>query len=92
MFLVYPVAVVLPSIPTTAGKHLYSMLMGIALVQWIYGPDWIHSFISSFVTYLICVLLPKKYIASTAFVWVMSYMVGKCSVNDIRVDSYDSSI
>jgi undecaprenyl pyrophosphate phosphatase UppP len=77
IFLVYPFAALLPSVPTVTGKHLYSMIMGVALMQWIYGPDWIHSFISSFVTYLICIILPKKYIAKIAFFWVMGYMVGE---------------
>lgn len=45
-------------------------------MQWIYGTDWIHSFVSSAVTYLICALAPRKYAHILVFVWAMGYMTG----------------
>ncbi len=50
------------------------MTGGIILMQWIFGADWIHSFISSLITYLICLLAPRKYCHYIVFVWAMSYM------------------
>jgi len=64
------------ALPSKELKHLFSLLVGLALVQWIFGPDWIHSLLSSAVTYLICALAPKKYIHVLVFVWVMGYMTG----------------
>ena len=43
-------------------------------MQWIYGADWIHSFITSVVTYFLCLIVPKKHIHTAIFVWAMSYM------------------
>lgn len=44
------------------------------MLQFVFGPSWIHIFISSLVTYFICALAPKKYLTSIAFLWVMGYM------------------
>lgn len=74
LFLVYPFAFLLRKIPGTNAKHLLSMLGGISLVQWVFAEDWIHSFISSLGTYIICMLVPGKSKASIAFVFVMGYM------------------
>lgn len=74
LFLVYPLAAILRLLPDTNLKHLMSLIGGVLLTQWVFGPDWVHSFISSFVTYLICLVVPRKYIGSTAFIWVMGYM------------------
>ena len=50
------------------------MIGGIILLQWIYGPDWIHSIICSLTTYIICLLSPARYQSSIVFIWVMGYM------------------
>jgi D-alanyl-lipoteichoic acid acyltransferase DltB (MBOAT superfamily) len=74
LFLAFPLAAILRFIPNKNLKHLYSMLGGIFLAQWIFGPDWIHTFISSTVTYIICLIAPKKQQHLIAFVFVMGYM------------------
>lgn len=76
LFLVYPLSALLFAIPNKQLKHLFNFLIGVAIVQWIYGPDWIHSFLSSFVTYIICAIAPKKYQHYIVFLWVMGYMTG----------------
>lgn len=43
LFLVYPLAAILYAIPNKNLKHAFSFLTGFFLMQWIYGPDWIHS-------------------------------------------------
>jgi hypothetical protein len=55
-------------------KHLYSMTVGILLMQWIFGSDWIHSFISSLVTYILCLIFPRKYLGVGVFIWAMTFM------------------
>lgn len=45
-------------------------------MQWIYGADWIHSFIVSGVTYLVCALGPRKHQHKIVFLWAMGYMTG----------------
>mmetsp|Transcript_34143 Transcript_34143/g.32569 ORF Transcript_34143/g.32569 Transcript_34143/m.32569 type:complete len:522 (+) Transcript_34143:207-1772(+) len=76
LFLAYPFAIVLRALPNKHIKHLFSFLGGLFLVQWVFGPEWIHSIVSSGVTYLICALAPRKYAAILVFVWAMSYMTG----------------
>lgn len=61
-------------IPSPNLKHLYSMGVGILLMQWIFADDWIHSFISSLVTYLLCLIFPRKYLGVTVFIWAMTFM------------------
>jgi hypothetical protein len=75
MFAVYPFSIVLYNIPNKHAKHMFSFVVGFALVQWIFGPDWIHSFITAMGTYLICALLPAKLQAKVTFFFVMGYMV-----------------
>jgi len=74
LFAVYPFSAVLYHLPNKNAKHFFSMIVGLFLVQWIFGPDWIHTFISSVVTYLLCIILPKKYQPVIVFIWVMGYM------------------
>eukprot|EP01032_Pedospumella_encystans_P024458 gene24458-27664_t len=76
MFAVYPFSIVLYNLPGKTAKHLFSFLVGFALVQWIFGPDWIHTFITGLGTYLICALLPSKIQGTVGFYFVMGYMVG----------------
>jgi hypothetical protein len=75
LFLVYPFAAMLRAIPSAPLKNLFSMLGGLFLVQWIFGADWIHSFVSSAVTYVLCAILPKRQVATVVFIWVMGYML-----------------
>mmetsp|Transcript_4371 Transcript_4371/g.3922 ORF Transcript_4371/g.3922 Transcript_4371/m.3922 type:complete len:526 (-) Transcript_4371:58-1635(-) len=74
LFLVYPFAAVLRTIPNPSLKHLFSLAGGLFLVQWVFGADWIHSFVSSFVTYLLCLIVPGKTVTRLVFIWVMGYM------------------
>jgi MBOAT, membrane-bound O-acyltransferase family len=74
MFLVYPLAALLRALPNASSKHVFSLVVGVAMVQWVFEGDWIHTFASSAGTYLICALAPKKMTGPLAFVWVMFYM------------------
>jgi hypothetical protein len=72
LFLVYPFSYVLYKLPNANMKHMFSFAVGFFLVQWIYGPDWIHSFVSSLGIYLIAMLFPRR--PKLAFAWAMGYM------------------
>ena len=71
LFLSYPLAAVMRLLPDKNLRHLYSLLGGVFLAQWIFEADWIHTFLSSTGTYLICALAPQKYQHLIAFVFVM---------------------
>ena len=70
----YPLAAIMRALPGVNTKHAFSLMVGVASVQWIFEGDWIHSFVSSSGTYLICLAAPRKYLAVIAFAWVMFYM------------------
>ena len=74
LFAVFPLAGIIRLLPSTSLKHLYSLLLGLFLVQWIFGADWGHFFVSSAVTYILCIVVPKKYVHIVVFVWAMGYM------------------
>ncbi|KAJ1409386.1 MBOAT, membrane-bound O-acyltransferase family-domain-containing protein, partial [Ochromonadaceae sp. CCMP2298] len=67
---------VLYALPGTQLKHAFSAVTGLCLVQWIFGPDWIHSFVTAVITYLLCLVLPRKSVGTVAFYFVMAYMTG----------------
>lgn len=74
LFMVYPAAALLRQVSNPTMKHLFSFAGGLFLMQWVYGADWIHSFITSAVTYLLCLIVPRKYVHLVVFVWAMGYM------------------
>lgn len=74
LFLTYPMAVILRTLPGTTTKHIFSIFVGVFLLQWVFEEDWIHSFLSSIVTYLICAFAPMKSVGPMAFVWAIGYM------------------
>ncbi len=74
LVMAYPFSLIFRLISTRGTKNLFSFVFGVLFLQWIYGPDWIHSFISIFVNYLICILAPRKYCGQLCMIWAMSYM------------------
>jgi len=63
----------LPNSPTL--KHLVSIFASIALSTFTLGKwSWVHSFISSTVTYLIIRVIPHGTAHKVAFVWVLGYL------------------
>jgi hypothetical protein len=76
MFLAYPLAGILSLLPGAHLKHLFSLLVGLWYAQEIFGGQWIHSFASALVSYLIVVLAPRKHIASLVSVegWVRPHV------------------
>ena len=74
-FLIYPMAALFPLIGSTKVKHMYSAFGGFFLMQWIFGEMWIHSFLSSTVTYLICLAYPNpKQIPAIVFYFTMAHV------------------
>lgn len=58
---VYPLAIVVRKLPNVAAKHWLHICAGISIAQFVYGSGWLHSFVSSLLTYaLVCVLPPQR--------------------------------
>jgi len=82
MFLIaYPFSFVLRLIPFKNLKHLVSAAGGFFLLQWLFQEDWIHAFVTSIVTYLICLIIPSKWCAVTTFLFSMTYLTISHIVN-----------
>lgn len=74
LFLAYPMAAILRALPNKHLKHLFSMAGGIFMMQWIFGPDWIHAIVTAAATYLLCLIAPGKLKPTSVFLFVMGYM------------------
>ncbi|KDO21008.1 hypothetical protein SPRG_13936 [Saprolegnia parasitica CBS 223.65] len=74
LFAVYPLALLFQLLPTATLKHLYSLGVGVSLAQFVFGSQWVHSFLMSFLTYLLVWLAPAKFAPSIVFLFNMTYM------------------
>lgn len=74
MFLAYPLSGILNVLPSANAKHAFSLLVGLWYAQEIFGNQWVHSFLSAAVSYLIVCFGPRKHIATLVFLFTMTYM------------------
>eukprot|EP00640_Fibrocapsa_japonica_P001956 CAMPEP_0113937852 /NCGR_PEP_ID=MMETSP1339-20121228/4363_1 /TAXON_ID=94617 /ORGANISM="Fibrocapsa japonica" /LENGTH=540 /DNA_ID=CAMNT_0000940759 /DNA_START=158 /DNA_END=1780 /DNA_ORIENTATION=- /assembly_acc=CAM_ASM_000762 len=75
MFLAYPIALIVSRIPSASIKHAAFGTVGVIMMQWTFGSQWIHSFLSSAITYLLVALWPhRKSMPIVAFTFVLTYM------------------
>ncbi|KAH7484302.1 hypothetical protein KRP22_005475 [Phytophthora ramorum] len=57
----YPLAFVVRKLPSVSAKHWLHICAGVSIAQFVYGVGWLHSLLSSLLTYaLVCVLPPKR--------------------------------
>ena len=57
-------------------KHLFNILFGMTIGYLLLGTDgFLHTFISSLVTYAICSLVPPKRAATIVWIWALGYML-----------------
>ncbi|CAI5733884.1 unnamed protein product [Peronospora destructor] len=74
LFAAYPLAVVYKLLPSASLKHMMDVAVGLSMAQFVLGSGWVHSFISSFVTYLLVKFEPPKHAPSIVFLFNMLYM------------------
>ncbi|CAM9814250.1 unnamed protein product, partial [Ectocarpus sp. 12 AP-2014] len=70
----YPLAAVFVRLPNAAAKHLFSTLLGVWIMQFVFYGQWIHSFISSAATYLMVLTLPNRHMPHVVFAFVLGYI------------------
>jgi len=74
MFLCYPLGIIMAMLPYGKVKHLFSFLLGAFLIQFTIGTQWIHHMITVVISYLLLLILPRKY-SKTIIPWfIMLYM------------------
>lgn len=74
LFAAYPLAVVYKLLPAAPLKHVFDIVVGILLAQFVLGSGWVHSFISSAITYFLVKFGPAKYAPYIVFIFNMTYM------------------
>uniref|UniRef100_A0AAV1TL02 Lysophospholipid acyltransferase n=1 Tax=Peronospora matthiolae TaxID=2874970 RepID=A0AAV1TL02_9STRA len=74
LFAAYPLAVVYKLLPGASLKHVMDVVVGISMAQFVLGSGWIHSFISSLITFLLVKFGPPKHAPVLVFVFNMLYM------------------
>ena len=56
----YPLAAVFARLPNATAKHVFSTCLGVWMMQFVFYGQWIHSFLSAAVTYLMVLGLPNR--------------------------------
>ncbi|GLD95209.1 hypothetical protein PINS_up003851 [Pythium insidiosum] len=74
LFAAYPFAVIYRLLPSPSLKHLFDILVGGALAHFVLGSGWVHSFISSLITYLLVCFAPARFAPHIVFLFNMTYM------------------
>lgn len=74
LFAIYPLAFFFSQLTSPTMKHLYSILWGLAIAQFVLGSGWVHSFITSLISYLLVKFGPGKFAPQLVFAFNMIYM------------------
>lgn len=75
LFLCYPLAIIMASLPYGRVRHLFSFLLGAFLLQFTVGVQWIHHLITSLVVYAMFLVLPRKTTTIAVPAFAMLYLV-----------------
>ena len=60
MFMCYPLGIIMASLPYGKAKHFFSFFLGVFLLQFTIGKQWIHHLISSMLAYIMFLVIPAK--------------------------------
>jgi hypothetical protein len=72
--LAYPLALVFSKLPKGNARHSFAGFFGLFLLQFIWGAQWIHSFLALAVSYLLCAALPGKHAPYAVMAFNMVYV------------------
>jgi apolipoprotein N-acyltransferase len=67
----YPLAMIYRTLPTASTKHLFDVIVGILIAQFVFSTQWIHSFLCAFITYFLVKFGPAKYAPQISFAFNM---------------------
>jgi lysophospholipid acyltransferase len=75
LFATYPLSIVWRKLPSTTLKHVYGIVVGLALLVFCLGPiAWCHSMITSLVTYAAVKILRPAMALRFVFIFAFVYM------------------
>ena len=75
LFLCFPLAMIMTSLPYGMIRHLFSFLLGAFLLQFTVGVQWIHQLITSLIVYGMFLVLPRKVNTIAVPAFAMLYLV-----------------
>ena len=75
LFLCFPLAMIMTSLPYGMIRHLFSFLLGAFLLQFTLGVQWIHQLITSLIVYGMLLVLPRKFNTIAVPAIAMFYLV-----------------
>lgn len=76
IFLAIPLGVVHAYLPSGRCRHLYNLLIGVAVAQFLFAEAWINVGIVALLTRIVLAIVPRKMTGIVSFVLVMAFMVG----------------
>jgi len=74
MLLCYPLGLIMLMLPSGKVKHAFSFILGVFLLQFTIGKQWVHHLLTSLVVYVMLLLLPPKVSKTAVPVFTMLYM------------------
>ncbi|KAG1704361.1 hypothetical protein DVH05_006369 [Phytophthora capsici] len=81
----YPLAIAVRKLPSITAKHWLHICTGVSIAQFVYGAGWLHSLLSSLLTYALVCLLPPKRAPLVVFLANMTY-VAALHIHRMRVN------
>ncbi|CAH0482719.1 unnamed protein product [Peronospora belbahrii] len=82
---VYPLAILVRKLPSITMKHWLHICVGISIAQFVYGAGWLHSLLSSLLTYAMVYVLPPERAPVMVFLANMTY-VAALHIHRMRVN------
>ncbi|GMF46478.1 unnamed protein product [Phytophthora fragariaefolia] len=74
LFAAYPLALVYKLLPSASLKHVMDVAVGVSVAQFVLGSGWVHSFVSSLLTYALVKFGPARHAPTLVFLFNMLYM------------------
>lgn len=74
LFLCYPLGIILNSMPFGLPRHFFSFFLGVFLLQFTIGVQWIHQMVTVLVVYAMFCVVPRNKIQLVVPAFVMLYM------------------
>lgn len=75
MFLCYPLGLIMACLPYGQIRHLFSFLLGVFLIQFTIGKQWVHHMITSLIAYVLFAVLSRKTATKVVPAFVMIYLL-----------------
>ena len=79
----FPMALLIRMIPCnfSSWKHFVGAISGLCVLQFVFGSDWLHPVVSSFGTYLLLYVMPRKRLPMAVTLWSLGTCISIITIN-----------